>query len=96
MLSKTYQTHPISSNKDIISILLVDDDKLVGQVLTAALESESDLDIVKVVTNPHAAVEQISVFNPHLVIVDIEMPKINGFRLTRMILEQFPDIKVII
>ena len=96
MIAKTYQNNPSSVNKDILRILLVDDEKLVSQVLTTVLESEPDLEIVKYVDNAHAALEEISIFHPDIVLVDIEMPGIDGLTLTSMIAEEFPEIKVVI
>ena len=96
MISKTYQNNLISTHKNILRILLVDDEKLVSQVLTTVLESEPDLEIVKYVDNAHAALEQISIFHPDIVLVDIEMPGIDGLTLTSMIAEEFPEIKVVI
>ena len=96
MISKNYQNTLISSNKDSLRILLVDDEKLVSQVLTNVLESEADLEIVKTVENAHTALEQISIFDPDIVLVDIEMPEIDGLTLTSMIIREFPNIKVVI
>ena len=96
MKSKTHQNPLVSSNKDNLSILIIDDEKLVSQVLTRALESEPDLEIVGTVDNAHSAVENISTLSPDIVLVDIEMPEIDGLTLTSMITEEFPHIKVII
>ena len=96
MKSKTYQNPLIPSNKDNLSILVIDDEKLVSQVLSRALESEPDLEIVGTVDNAHSAVENISILSPDIVLVDIEMPEIDGLTLTSMITEEFPNIKVII
>ncbi len=96
MKSKTHQNHLVSSNKDNLSILIIDDEKLVSQVLTRALESEPDLEIVGTVDNAHSAVENISILSPDIVLMDIEMPEIDGLTLTSMITEEFPNIKVII
>lgn len=96
MKSKTHQNPLVSSNKDNLSILIIDDEKLVSQVLTRALESEPDLEIVGTVDNAHSAVENISILSPDIVLVDIEMPEIDGLTLTSMITEEFPNIKVII
>ena len=96
MKSKTYRNPLIPSNKDNLSILVIDDEKLVSQVLTRALESEPDLEIVGTVDNAHSAVENISILSPDIVLVDIEMPEIDGLTLTSMITEEFPNIKVII
>ena len=96
MLSKTSQNPQNSSNFTNISIMVVDDEKLVSQILTSALESEPDLEIVETIHNAHAALEKIGILSPDIVLMDIEMPEIDGFTLTSIITEEFPDIKVVI
>ncbi|MEM8717858.1 MAG: response regulator [Cyanobacteria bacterium P01_G01_bin.39] len=96
MISTSPQNSLISLDKDNLSILIIDDDKLVSQVLTSALEPEPDLKIVGSIREAQTALEQMSIFSPDIVLMDVEMPGIDGLTLTAMITNKDPDIKVVI
>lgn len=79
-----------------IRLLIIDDQNLVRQKLRISLESEPNLQVVASVGDGQTALEQIEIFHPDLVLVDIEMPGMNGLMTTQAIVERFADIEVII
>lgn len=80
----------------MIRILIVDDQSIVREGIRALLESKPDLKIVGTAQDGKGAIEQVRILQPNVVIVDIEMPIMNGIVATQKICQQFPDIKVLI
>jgi DNA-binding NarL/FixJ family response regulator len=61
-----------------ISILLVDDHKLVRQGLKAMLETQADLKIVGEASDGVEALELVTSFQPDVILLDVMMPNLNG------------------
>ncbi len=79
-----------------IKILLVDDSAFIRKALCSYLELQSDFEIVASVDNALAALEQSKKLNPDIVLMDLEMPGVDGLEATQAIARHFPNIKVIV
>lgn len=77
------------------SILIVDDHKIVRDGLRSLLEKEPDLQVIAESDDGRTAVQMVRQLAPHLVIMDIGMPGLNGIDATRQILSEMPDVKVV-
>jgi DNA-binding NarL/FixJ family response regulator len=80
----------------MISLLLVDDQTLIRQGLKAMLTLEPDLQVVGTADNGKTAIEQVAALQPDVVLMDLRMPVMDGREATRLIAQQFPDIKVLV
>ena len=80
----------------MIRLLLVDDQTLVSQGLQAMLNLEPDLEVVGIAHNGQAAIEQVEMLKPDVVLMDIRMPVMDGREATRIICQRFPDTKVLV
>ncbi|MGF1590041.1 MAG: response regulator transcription factor [Pleurocapsa sp.] len=80
----------------MIKILVVDDQNFTRQALQAILETESDLEVVGKATNGQEAIEFLERAKVDITIVDLEMPKMNGLTVTKILRQRFPETKVII
>jgi DNA-binding NarL/FixJ family response regulator len=60
------------------------------------LEDESDIEIVAEAKNGQEAVELARKRRPRVVVMDIELPRLNGLEATQRIVEEMPDVKVLI
>ena len=80
----------------MIRILLVDDQNILRQGLQALLEPRPKLKVVGTAENGESAIEQVKALRPDIVLIDIEMPGINGITATRKIRQKFPETKVIV
>lgn len=80
----------------MIYVLVVDDQNLVRQALQMNLEAESDLEVVGSAENGVQALEQIDLLNPDIVILDLEMPGMDGFTTLQIINQRFPKTKVLV
>lgn len=77
-------------------VLIVDDHPLMRQGLRRALEAQADITIVGECSNGHEALQSIQQVAPDLVIMDVHLPDLSGIEVSRRILVDRPNIKVII
>jgi DNA-binding NarL/FixJ family response regulator len=80
----------------MIRILLVDDQNLVQQGIKSLLAQDPDLEIVGTLKDGRSAVTMIAELCPDIVLLDIEMPGMDGITATKYITRLAPDTKVII
>ncbi|MGW2556884.1 response regulator [Streptomyces sp. NPDC001635] len=79
----------------MISVLLVDDDAAVRQQLRTIIESGGDLTVVADAWDGRTAVDHARRLIPDLVVMDIEMPGVNGITATRE-LRQLPTPPLVV
>jgi DNA-binding NarL/FixJ family response regulator len=84
------------TDSDAITILIVDDHRSFGEALQVALDKESDLTVVEVVTDGPAAVETTAARQPDIVLMDLSMPGVDGIEATKRIRERSVGTAVII
>jgi DNA-binding NarL/FixJ family response regulator len=82
----------------VIRVALVDDQPLIRTGLRAMLEHAPDLEIVGEAENGELAVEVARRHRPHVVLMDIRMPVLDGIEATRRITADadLPDVRVLI
>ncbi len=78
-----------------IRIVLADDHAILRDGLSQAFQQEEDMEIVGQVGDGHAAVEKAKELLPDIVVMDINMPILNGIEATREIQRQAPGVRVI-
>lgn len=78
-----------------IRIVLIDDHKLARESWSLLLNYDGRYSIIKECDNGEEAIEQVRLLSPDIVLVDINMQPVNGFEVTRRVLETNPDAKVI-
>ncbi len=80
----------------MIKVLIVDDQKTVQALLNDYLEGEPGIEIIGFAENGQDALEMVKVHRPDIVLMDIEMPVLDGLSATRIIAEQFVQSNVLI
>jgi two-component system response regulator NreC len=78
-----------------IKIILADSHQLVRQGLALLLEGEPDMQVVGETEDCRTTMRLIQELSPHVVIMDISLPDLNGVEATRQILSHYPQVKVI-
>lgn len=78
-----------------IRILIVDDQELILESLHIVLSLEEDFEIVGLAKNGEEAIEGSKQFQPDIVLMDINMPVMDGVAATSRIKQQIPAIKII-
>jgi DNA-binding NarL/FixJ family response regulator len=79
-----------------VRIILADDHTIVRQGLAKLLEGEPGFQVVGEAENGREAVGKVEELKPHVVIMDIVMPLLNGIEATRQIKKTHPKTKIII
>ena len=81
---------------DKIKIVIADDQQLIRESLQIVLNLEEDLEVIGVASNGQEVIEFCPKLRPDVILMDIDMPIIDGVEATRLIKEQFPSQKIII
>ncbi|MEH6406999.1 MAG: response regulator transcription factor [Leeuwenhoekiella sp.] len=81
---------------DVINIVLADDHVLVRDGIKALLEDESDIIVIDEASDGREALDVIERSKPHLLVVDIRMPHLNGIEVVERIKQMYPEIKTLV
>lgn len=81
---------------DPVKVVIVDDHPMVAEGIQSILESYPDIQVVGTLCNGREAVDQVAVLAPDVVLMDLNMPEIGGLTATEMLLENDPDLRVLI
>lgn len=76
--------------KKKINVLIVDDSAVVRQTLADILRSDSEFGEIVTASDPFAAANKIEEFIPDVIILDVEMPKMDGLTFLKKIMSQHP------
>jgi DNA-binding NarL/FixJ family response regulator len=79
-----------------IRVLLVDDHAVVRKGLCALLEREPGIEVVGEAENGEQAVQLAERLRPDVVLMDLEMPVLNGIEATRRISERDPEARIVV
>ena len=79
-----------------IRLVIADDIPLFREMLVHTLEEEEDIDIVAHASNGLEAVDACRLHRPHIILLDVEMPKMNGVEATRALKLECPETRVVI
>jgi DNA-binding NarL/FixJ family response regulator len=81
---------------DTVRVLLVDDDDLMRAGLRSVLSSDDSIEVVGEAGDGRAAIDEIAARKPHVVLMDIRMPDLDGIAATRQVLAASPEVKVVV
>lgn len=79
-----------------IRIVIVDDHPIYRMGLSSLLKEEDDLKVIGEVANGHELIDFLDKKDADIVLMDLEMPMMNGYEALNIIAEKHPDVKVII
>ncbi|MFK7840469.1 MAG: chemotaxis response regulator protein-glutamate methylesterase [Bdellovibrionales bacterium] len=85
----------MNNKNEQIHVMLVDDSAVIRGALKRLLESISHIKVVESVNDGNVAVNVIEKTKPHIVILDVEMPIMDGITALPQILQKSPHTKVI-
>jgi len=77
-------------------VLIVDDSAIVRKLLGDALRREPDIEVVGGAADPFVARDMILQFEPDLITLDIEMPRMDGLSFLRRLMEHHPVAAIVV
>jgi YesN/AraC family two-component response regulator len=78
------------------NVLIVDDHDYFRTVFRKYLEDVKNISIIGEAENGKKAIELVAELKPHLIIMDINMPEMDGISASRILKAQYPETKVIL
>lgn len=84
---------------DDVKVLVVDDQHFARQFLAKVLDTDpksSHLKVVGTADNGQQALQKVEFLHPDVVLIDLEMPEMDGISATRIIAQKYPDCKVLV
>jgi len=80
-----------------LKVLIVDDEYLIRNLIRMRIDWEKQgLTIIGEASNANEALDMVDEQRPDIIFTDIYMPSINGIEFSGMVLEKYPDIKIVI
>jgi two-component system chemotaxis response regulator CheB len=80
---------PENTRQSPINVLVVDDSAVVRQVMQAVLSQEPDM-VITVAADPLIAMQKMKQTRPHVILLDLEMPRMDGLTFLRKIMAEDP------
>jgi DNA-binding NarL/FixJ family response regulator len=79
-----------------VRVVLADDESLFVEALAALLELDERIDVVGRARDGLEALRLIATVRPDVVLMDLDMPRINGIGATRLLQAEYPFVQVVI
>ena len=96
-MSDPLTQNKIQTNRQLVTrILVIDDQKVVRARIEEILSFQQDLDLVGTADDGDRAIALIESLKPDLILIDLEMPKMNGIEAIAIIRERFPELKILV
>lgn len=80
----------------MINVFLVDDEQLVREALKLQIKDVSGIKVIGEASTGEAALQAIREKKPNVVLLDIHLPDVSGLHVSQKLLQQQPNIKIII
>ena len=77
-------------------VVIVDDHPMVAHGIRAILETYPDIEVAGTLSNGREAIDRVVDLDPDVMLLDLNMPQVNGLTATEMILERRPDTRILI
>ncbi|MEL7184596.1 MAG: response regulator transcription factor [Pseudomonadota bacterium] len=87
---------PLAAEGRKTRIMIVDDHAMVADGIRALLETYDDLEVVATLSDGQDAVDRVGAFAPDVILLDLNMPRLDGLAATEILRERHPDIAVLI
>lgn len=82
--------------KEEIRVLIADDHRTFAEALKTVIDLERGLAVTEIATDGRAAIESVGAQKPDVVLLDLQMPQVDGVEAIREIVQTYPDARVIV
>jgi DNA-binding NarL/FixJ family response regulator len=79
----------------MVNVMLVDDHKIIREGIKALLTDVPGINFITEADNGEDAIDKFEIYDIDLVIIDIEMPGIDGVETTKRLIQNRPEAKVL-
>lgn len=86
----------VELSDEVIRILIVDDQPFIRESLRTILEGHKDLQVVGLAEDGEQAIELCEQYQPQLVLMDLDLPNIDGISASKKIKHTWPHIRILI
>jgi len=87
--------YDMNKKTGFIRVLLVDDVQGVRQMLRNILATYPNFEVVGEACNGEEALEAVQILKPSVVVMDINMPRLNGIKATSLIKRVYPHVVIV-
>ncbi|MBW4417591.1 MAG: response regulator transcription factor [Myxacorys californica WJT36-NPBG1] len=85
----------LSCEQKVLRVLVVDDHELTRFSLKLALQSQTDIELVGLASNGREAVEMATRYSPDVIILDLQMPVLDGLSASTEIKTLYPNTRIL-
>jgi DNA-binding NarL/FixJ family response regulator len=85
----------LTTNQPKIRVLVVDDHELTRLSLSLALRSQTDIELSGLASNGREAIALVAQHSPHVIVMDLQMPVMDGLSASMQIKNTYPAIKIL-
>jgi DNA-binding NarL/FixJ family response regulator len=78
-----------------IKLFIADDHQIFIDGIKALLQNADNIEIIGEATNGKQVMEKLEELDPHIILMDIGMPELNGIETAKMVSAKYPAIKII-
>lgn len=80
----------------MIKVMIVDDHRLVRKGISSLLANASDISVVGEAESGEEAIRAVKEYQPHVILMDLQMQGIGGLEATKKLLRSFPHLKILV
>lgn len=79
-----------------LKVLIVDDSMVFRETLAKGISQDAGIEVVGTASDPYSARDKIIEFEPHVMTLDVEMPRMNGIEFLKRLMPQYPIPVVVV
>ncbi len=95
LVQETPEPHALAADEPPVRVLVVDDDRDVREMVASSLDADPRIDVIARAFDGAEAMRLAEEHDPQVVVMDVQMPRVDGCTATERILSHHPDMRVV-